>query len=65
MENYKDPIILKSDAIKAAGNACKLANILGVSRQAVTLWGDIVPPLSAYRLLQIMPNIKKDGLASD
>lgn len=35
----------KSEAIKRAGSAYRLAQILGLSRQAISKWGDEVPTL--------------------
>lgn len=57
----KDPVILKKDAVSAAGNAAKLARILGLSRAAVSDWGEYVPSYQAYRLVQIFPDLKKEA----
>ncbi len=38
----------KADAVKFYGTAYKLAAALGVSRQAVYTWGDLVPISRAY-----------------
>jgi len=40
----------KQDGITIAGSAAKLARVLGVSRAAVTQWGQWMPP---YRVLQL------------
>lgn len=49
--------MLKSDAIEyfggGRGAAVKVAEALGVSRQAVHLWPEIVPELAAYKLHRI------------
>ena len=45
------------------GNQSKLANILGVSRSAVSSWyrnADLLPPLHAHRLVKIFPNCLQD-----
>lgn len=39
-----------SDAMKVFGSAAEIATVLGISRQAVSQWADLVPPLSAARL---------------
>jgi DNA-binding transcriptional regulator YdaS (Cro superfamily) len=54
----KDPVIKKERAIKAAGNAARLAQVLGISRSSVSAWDEYVPALQAYRLIQIYPNLK-------
>lgn len=56
----KDPVIAKSTAIEVAGNANKLAILLGISRAAVSGWGKNIPPYQAYRLLQIFPSLNND-----
>ena len=48
-------------AIKIAGSAYKLAQMLGIQRQAVSKWGDLIPPLREYQLLDKYPDLfKKD-----
>jgi hypothetical protein len=42
-------------AIQKAGNANKLAKLLGVSPQAVRQWGPMMPPLRVYQLRDIKP----------
>lgn len=42
-----------SKAIDFYGNAAKLADALNVSRQAISQWGEVVPPLRAYQLERI------------
>lgn len=56
--NIKDPLILKKKAIEATGNAASLAKLLGISRASVSGWGDYVPPIQAYRLKQIFPDLE-------
>jgi DNA-binding transcriptional regulator YdaS (Cro superfamily) len=55
----KDPVVAKEDAIRAVGNAAKLARLLGLSRSSVSEWGDFLPPLQAYRLTSIYPSLDK------
>ena len=43
-------VILKAHAIAAAGSGQRLGRVLGVSRQAVSKWGDALPELYVYRL---------------
>ncbi len=45
----------KSQAIRFAGSAAKLARVLGISDQAVSKWGEDIPALQAYRLREIKP----------
>lgn len=40
----------KSTAIKKAGNAYRLAQILGIKRQSVHKWGENIPTLREYQL---------------
>ena len=47
----------KKEAIKLAGSAYKLAKMLGVQRQAVSKWGDDVPPLRVYQLRELYPDV--------
>ena len=42
-------------AIKLAGSAVELAHILGVTRQAVTNWVDVLPGLRVYQLKEKKP----------
>lgn len=44
----------KDEAIKAFGSQAKLAEALGLSRAAVSLWGETVPPLRAYQIREIL-----------
>lgn len=46
----------KSAAVKKAKSAYKLAQILGVTRQAVSKWGDgDVPPAQVEKLRELRP----------
>ncbi|MDD5273900.1 MAG: Cro/CI family transcriptional regulator [Methylovulum sp.] len=60
-ENIKitDPIVAKDKAIKKAGNAAKLAKLLGISRASISGWGDYLPPYQAYRIIQVYPDINE------
>ena len=60
MNKLKDPVITKEQAISAAGNAAKLARILGISRASVSGWGKFVPPYQAYRIEKLFPDIFGD-----
>jgi len=44
----------KHTAITLAGSASKLAQLLGISRQAVSKW-ESIPPLQVYRLRELKP----------
>lgn len=55
----QDPIILKQIALnRFNGNAAALARMVGVSRQAAHMWGETLPPLQAWRLDKIYPDLK-------
>jgi DNA-binding transcriptional regulator YdaS (Cro superfamily) len=45
----------KQDAIKLAGSAIKLAKILGITKGAISHWGDDVPVGRVYQLRYIKP----------
>lgn len=45
----------KAFAIRKAGSQRKLADLLGISPQAVSLWRDKVPELQVYRLREMKP----------
>lgn len=52
-------IIMKtSDAVKAFKNKVGVANAIGITKQAVSLWGEVVPEGSALKLLRVDPSIK-------
>lgn len=44
----------KKDAIEIFGSARALANAIGVTEQAVSQWGDVVPELRVYQLREII-----------
>ena len=43
-------------AIKRAGSISELARILGIKRQAVQQWGESVPELRRYKLMEKRPD---------
>lgn len=45
----------KTFAVMKAGNQARLARLLGVTPQAVSMWGDKLPELQAYRLKEMRP----------
>jgi len=45
----------KEDAIKLAGSAIKLAKILGITKGAVSHWGEDIPKGREYELRYIKP----------
>lgn len=49
----------KDEAVRLMGSKSKVAQALGISRQAVSAWGDDVPPLRAYQLREIMAERKE------
>ena len=46
----------KTIAIEKAGGVSRLADILGVTRSAVSQWRGDLPPLQAYRLRDLRPD---------
>lgn len=50
-------LMKKNDAIQAFKNKVGVANAIGITKQAVSGWGDIVPETSALKLLRKKPNI--------
>lgn len=55
--SFKDPVVSKQRAIEKAGTRANLARLLNVTRTCVTDWHDYLPPLQAYRLIQIFPDL--------
>lgn len=47
--------IRTSDAIRQFGTASAVARALGITPQAVDLWGEFVPELRAYQLRERFP----------
>lgn len=45
----------KETAIAFAGNANKLAKLLGINRAAITQWGQDVPPRRVEQLKSLKP----------
>lgn len=52
--NY-NPSMKKEDAIKLAGSAIKLAKVLGITKGAVSHWGEDIPKGREYELRYIKP----------
>lgn len=50
-------VMKKNDAVKAFKNKVGVAKAIGISKQAVSLWGEIVPEGSALKLLRADPEI--------
>jgi len=49
-----------SEAVRRAGSIRKLADLLGLSTQAVYRWGKEVPPLRMYQLREIFDEKRTD-----
>jgi len=47
----------KEDAFQAVGRPKAIAEAIGVTRQAISQWGEFVPENSALKLLRLNPNI--------
>ena len=45
----------KAAAVERAGSQAALADVLGISRQAVSKWGYEIPLLQLYRLRDVKP----------
>jgi hypothetical protein len=43
----------KDNVIKHYKTAAKLAQVLGIAKQAVSNWGEVIPELQAFRLDRI------------
>jgi DNA-binding transcriptional regulator YiaG len=50
-------VMKKKDAIKAFKNSVGVAKAIGITKQAVSLWGEVVPEGSALKLLRVDPEI--------
>ena len=50
-----DDNISVKDAVWRCGNKQALADLLGVTKQAVSAWGDKLPPLRVFQLRQLRP----------
>ncbi|MDO7240301.1 Cro/CI family transcriptional regulator [Acinetobacter baumannii] len=50
-------VMLKKDAVQAFKNNVGVAKAIGITKQAVSLWGEVVPELSALKLLKVKPEI--------
>jgi hypothetical protein len=55
----------KKEAILHFGSAVKLAKEMGISPQAITLWGDY-PPIARQYQIQVLTNgqLKAEGYAA-
>ncbi len=51
-------IMNTSDAIDAFHSKAGVAKAIGITKQAVSQWGDVVPEASALKLLRVKPAIK-------
>lgn len=49
-------VIQKGDLLQEL-KAAQVAKTLGISKSAVSQWGEIVPELSAKKLLEVMPSL--------
>lgn len=47
----------KRNAIEAFKTRVRVAKAIGITKQAVSLWGDVVPEGSALKLLLVKPDI--------
>lgn len=47
----------KDDAIRMVGKPKAIAEAIGVTKQAISQWGEYVPEHSALKLLRVNPNI--------
>lgn len=49
-----------ADVIAVFGSSKALAECLGVSKSAISQWGDLVPELREYQLRDKRPNIERE-----
>jgi DNA-binding transcriptional regulator YdaS (Cro superfamily) len=45
----------KQTAIQKAGSAMALAKLLGITRQAISQWGETLPPARVWQLKALKP----------
>ncbi|CAP01812.1 putative bacteriophage regulatory protein [Acinetobacter baumannii SDF] len=57
MDSNMEVLIKTEDAIDAYNGAANLARSLGVSRAAISQWGEYVPEVSARGLVILQPSI--------
>lgn len=50
-------LMKKEDALKTFRSPSGIAKAIGVTKQAVSQWGDTVPEASALKLLRVNPSI--------
>jgi len=50
-------VMKKKDAVDAFKNSVGVAKAIGITKQAVSLWGEFVPEGSALKLLRVKPDI--------
>lgn len=55
--------MLKTDVIEHFGSGVEVARALGIGKQAVSAWGELVPPLRAAQIAQITKNKLRFNLA--
>ena len=55
MENTNSVKIRVDDAVRYFGSKAELARILGITPQALTIWGEFIPELRAYKLRDLYP----------
>lgn len=51
----------RAEAVKIFGSVRRLAEALSISDQAVRSWGDDVPPLRRYQILEILARRESTG----
>lgn len=51
------PRIKTADAVKFFGTQADMARALGITRQAITIWGEYVPALRAFQLRERYPHV--------
>lgn len=49
-------VIQKSELLQELKRV-QIANILGISKSAVSQWREVIPELSAKKLLEVMPSL--------
>ena len=61
MIKYKDPQYATRDVLREFKSGAEVARLLNVTRQSICNWpkDGNVPPLQAYRLQQIKPEVFK------
>lgn len=61
LPNFTDPRVKTADALEKLGSIKRLTGFLQLkSRQTVYTWKEYLPPIHAYRLVRVFPELELD-----